>query len=59
MRFLQNPDAFENGYMEEPLPEEEQVQPPEPEEDAEGGGAEANGTTNDAAKEKDASTVAA
>ncbi|KAL4308110.1 hypothetical protein GQ457_01G042150 [Hibiscus cannabinus] len=36
-------DAFENDYMEEPLPEEEQVQPPA--EDAEGG--EANGTTID------------
>ncbi|XP_031126055.1 eukaryotic translation initiation factor 3 subunit D-like [Ipomoea triloba] len=48
------PDAFENDYMEEPLPEEEQVQPPE--EDAEGG--EANGTTNDA-EDKEASTVAA
>ncbi|KAE8689431.1 Eukaryotic translation initiation factor 3 subunit D [Hibiscus syriacus] len=36
-------DAFENDYVEEPLPEEEQVQPPA--EDAEGG--EANGTTND------------
>ncbi|KAJ6839803.1 uncharacterized protein M6B38_313475 [Iris pallida] len=29
------PDAFENDYMEEPLPEEEQVQPPTEEEDAE------------------------
>nr|GMC83879.1 eukaryotic translation initiation factor 3 subunit D-like [Ipomoea batatas] len=48
------PDAFENDYMEEPLPEEEQVQPPE--EDAEGG--EANRTTNDA-EDKEASTVAA
>ncbi|OMO65217.1 Eukaryotic translation initiation factor 3, subunit 7 [Corchorus olitorius] len=36
-------DAFENDYVEEPLPEEEQVQPPT--EDAETG--EANGTTND------------
>ncbi|KAK8618430.1 hypothetical protein V6N13_132422 [Hibiscus sabdariffa] len=36
-------DAFENDYVEEPLPEEEQVQPPT--EDAEGG--EANVTTND------------
>ncbi|XVF25791.1 hypothetical protein REPUB_Repub13aG0243900 [Reevesia pubescens] len=36
-------DAFENDYVEEPLPEEEQVQPPT--EDAEGG--EANGTAND------------
>ncbi|PPD66356.1 hypothetical protein GOBAR_DD36763 [Gossypium barbadense] len=36
-------DAFENDYVEEPLPEEEQVQPPT--EDAEDG--EANGTTND------------
>ncbi|KAK8514046.1 hypothetical protein V6N13_062950 [Hibiscus sabdariffa] len=36
-------DAFENDYVEEPLPEEEQVQPPA--EDAEG--REANGTTND------------
>ncbi|KAE8708878.1 Eukaryotic translation initiation factor 3 subunit D [Hibiscus syriacus] len=36
-------DAFENDYVEEPLPEEEQVQPPA--EDAEGG--EANGTAND------------
>ncbi|XWS12636.1 hypothetical protein CRYUN_Cryun37aG0107000 [Craigia yunnanensis] len=36
-------DAFENDYVEEPLPEDEQVQPPT--EDAEGG--EANGTTND------------
>ncbi|TXG74848.1 hypothetical protein ES288_1Z005100v1 [Gossypium darwinii] len=34
-------DAFENDYVEEPLPEEEQVQPPT--EDAEDG--EANGTT--------------
>ncbi|KAK8642120.1 hypothetical protein V6N13_011479 [Hibiscus sabdariffa] len=36
-------DAFENDYVEEPLPEEEQVQPPT--EDAEG--VEANGNTND------------
>ncbi|PSS24633.1 Eukaryotic translation initiation factor 3 subunit D like [Actinidia chinensis var. chinensis] len=36
-------DAFENDYMEEPLPEEEQVQPPA--EDAEGG--EAIVATND------------
>ncbi|GMJ14681.1 hypothetical protein like AT4G20980 [Hibiscus trionum] len=36
-------DAFENDYVEEPLPEEEQVQPPT--EDAEGG--EPDGTTND------------
>ncbi|GLT82863.1 hypothetical protein SLE2022_011960 [Rubroshorea leprosula] len=36
-------DAFENDYVEEPLPEEEQVQPPA--EDAEGG--EANDATND------------
>ncbi|OMO76442.1 Eukaryotic translation initiation factor 3, subunit 7 [Corchorus capsularis] len=36
-------DAFENDYVEEPLPEEEQVQPPT--EDAETG--EANGATND------------
>ncbi|MBA0569593.1 hypothetical protein Golob_003312 [Gossypium lobatum] len=36
-------DAFENDYVEEPLPEEEQVQPPT--EDAEDG--EADGTTND------------
>ncbi|KAL4333575.1 hypothetical protein GQ457_07G029070 [Hibiscus cannabinus] len=36
-------DAFENDYVEEPLPEEEQVQPPT--EDAEG--VEANVTTND------------
>ncbi|GFZ03040.1 eukaryotic translation initiation factor 3 subunit 7 (eIF-3) [Actinidia rufa] len=36
-------DAFENDYMEEPLPEEEQVQPPA--EDVEGG--EAIATTND------------
>ncbi|KAG4124234.1 hypothetical protein ERO13_D10G027200v2 [Gossypium hirsutum] len=36
-------DAFENDYVEEPLPEEEQVQPPT--EDPEDG--EANGTTND------------
>ncbi|GMI93434.1 hypothetical protein like AT4G20980 [Hibiscus trionum] len=37
------PDAFENDYVEEPLPEDEQVQPPT--EDAEAG--EANVTTND------------
>ena len=36
-------DAFENDYVEEPLPEDEQVQPPT--EDAEG--AEPNATTND------------
>ncbi|XP_011027819.1 PREDICTED: eukaryotic translation initiation factor 3 subunit D-like [Populus euphratica] len=36
-------DAFENDYVEEPLPEEEQAQPPE--ENAEN--AEANGVTND------------
>ncbi|TYH47903.1 hypothetical protein ES332_D10G031000v1 [Gossypium tomentosum] len=36
-------DAFENDYVEEPLPEEEQVQPPT--EDPEDG--EANGNTND------------
>ncbi|MBA0595164.1 eukaryotic translation initiation factor 3 subunit D [Gossypium raimondii] len=36
-------DAFENDYVEEPLPEEEQVQPPS--EDAEG--VEANETTTD------------
>ncbi|KAI9085002.1 hypothetical protein K1719_032994 [Acacia pycnantha] len=36
-------DAFENDYVEEPLPEEEQVQPP-----TEGGdGGEATATTND------------
>ncbi|XVF40479.1 hypothetical protein PTKIN_Ptkin01aG0116900 [Pterospermum kingtungense] len=46
-------DAFENDYVEEPLPEEEQVQPPS--EDAEGG--EANSTTNDVEnKEIDAQT---
>lgn len=43
-------DAFENDYVEEPLPEEEQVQPPE--ENAET--AETNGTTNDENKEIDA-----
>lgn len=37
------PDAFENDYVEEPLPEEEQVQPPT--ENAEG--VEANGGAND------------
>lgn len=37
------PDAFENDYVEEPLPEEEQVQPPT--ENAEG--VEANGAAND------------
>lgn len=37
-------DAFENDYVEEPLPEDEQVQPPS--EDVEGA-AEANDTTND------------
>ncbi|GMI91543.1 hypothetical protein like AT4G20980 [Hibiscus trionum] len=36
-------DAFENDYVEEPLPEDEQVQPPT--EDAEG--VESNGNTND------------
>ena len=36
-------DAFENDYVEEPLPEDEQVQPPT--EDAEG--AEPNAATND------------
>ena len=36
-------DAFENDYVEEPLPEEEQAQPPE--ENAEN--TEANGVTND------------
>ncbi|KAF9672354.1 hypothetical protein SADUNF_Sadunf11G0032900 [Salix dunnii] len=36
-------DAFENDYVKEPLPEEEQVQPPE--ENAEN--TEANGVTND------------
>jgi translation initiation factor 3 subunit D len=36
-------DAFENDYVEEPLPEDEQVQPPT--EDAEG--VEANAATND------------
>ena len=36
-------DAFENDYVEEPLPEDEQVQPPS--EGAEGG--EATTTTND------------
>uniref|UniRef100_A0A5B6YIZ6 Eukaryotic translation initiation factor 3 subunit D n=1 Tax=Davidia involucrata TaxID=16924 RepID=A0A5B6YIZ6_DAVIN len=36
-------DAFENDYVEEPLPEEEQVQPPA--ENADGG--EANASTND------------
>ncbi|PKI79485.1 hypothetical protein CRG98_000116 [Punica granatum] len=36
-------DAFENDYVEEPLPEEEQVQPPT--EDAQGG--EANGVTTE------------
>ncbi|MBA0565597.1 hypothetical protein Golob_010464 [Gossypium lobatum] len=44
-------DAFENDYVEEPLPEEEQVQPPS--EDAEG--VEANGTTTDD-KETEAQT---
>ncbi|XP_027111805.1 eukaryotic translation initiation factor 3 subunit D-like [Coffea eugenioides] len=44
------PDAFENDYVEEPLPEEEQVQPPA--EDAEGG--EANATANDV-EDKDVS----
>ncbi|MBA0663436.1 hypothetical protein Goklo_003555 [Gossypium klotzschianum] len=41
-------DAFENDYVEEPLPEEEQVQPPT--EDTED--REANGTTNDVEDKK-------
>ncbi|MBA0694473.1 hypothetical protein Goari_004760 [Gossypium aridum] len=46
-------DAFENDYVEEPLPEEEQVQPPA--EDTEAG--EPNGTTNDVeAKETETQT---
>ncbi|PPR97198.1 hypothetical protein GOBAR_AA23468 [Gossypium barbadense] len=46
-------DAFENDYVEEPLPEEEQVQPPT--EDTEAG--EPNGTTNDVeAKETETQT---
>ena len=36
-------DAFENDYMEEPLPEDEQVQPPAENPD----GGEANAATND------------
>ncbi|KAL3519771.1 hypothetical protein ACH5RR_017920 [Cinchona calisaya] len=44
------PDAFENDYVEEPLPEEEQVQPPA--EDADDG--EATAIVNDV-KEKDIS----
>ncbi|XP_015065857.1 eukaryotic translation initiation factor 3 subunit D-like [Solanum pennellii] len=49
------PDAFENDYVEEPLPEDEQVQPPT--EDAQGP-AEANGAANEA-EEKETSTEAA
>ncbi|CAA3013500.1 eukaryotic translation initiation factor 3 subunit D-like [Olea europaea subsp. europaea] len=48
------PDAFENDYVEEPLPEEEQVQPPA--EDADN--AEANATT-EGVEEKDNSSEAA
>uniref|UniRef100_A0A5B6YJ28 Eukaryotic translation initiation factor 3 subunit D n=1 Tax=Davidia involucrata TaxID=16924 RepID=A0A5B6YJ28_DAVIN len=45
-------DAFENDYVEEPLPEEEQVQPPM--ENADGGG-ESNAATNEVEdKEKSA-----
>ncbi|KAG6694672.1 hypothetical protein I3842_09G060600 [Carya illinoinensis] len=45
------PDAFENDYVEEPLPEDEQVQPPVEEADA----GEANNATNDVeVKEVDA-----
>ncbi|KAF3488706.1 hypothetical protein F2Q69_00055210 [Brassica cretica] len=46
-------DAFENDYVEEPLPEDEQVQPPE-ENNTEGGGAETNeaSSTNEAAEDK-------
>ncbi|KAK6133446.1 LOW QUALITY PROTEIN: hypothetical protein DH2020_032814 [Rehmannia glutinosa] len=47
-------DAFENDYVEEPLPEEEQVQPPS--EDADG--VDANAATNDV-EDKDTSNVAA
>ncbi|RAL44791.1 hypothetical protein DM860_003550 [Cuscuta australis] len=49
------PDAFENEYVEEPLPEEEQVQPPA-EDEAETG--DANGVANDV-EEKEVSTEAA
>ena len=49
------PDAFENDYVEEPLPEDEQVQPPT--EDAQGA-AEANGAANEV-EEKETSTEAA
>uniref|UniRef100_A0A1S4BYW3 Eukaryotic translation initiation factor 3 subunit D n=3 Tax=Nicotiana TaxID=4085 RepID=A0A1S4BYW3_TOBAC len=48
------PDAFENDYVEEPLPEDEQVQPPT--EDAQG--AEANGAANEV-EDKEISTEAA
>lgn len=37
-------DAFENDYVEEPLPEDEQVQPPEESTEA---GAETNGASED------------
>ncbi|OIT24459.1 eukaryotic translation initiation factor 3 subunit d [Nicotiana attenuata] len=47
------PDAFENDYVEEPLPEDEQVQPPT--EDAQG--AEANGAANEV-EDKEISTEA-
>ncbi|KAK4745451.1 hypothetical protein SAY87_011763 [Trapa incisa] len=46
-------DAFENDYVEEPLPEEEQVQPPS--EDTQGG--EATVTTNDI-EDKEVESVA-
>ncbi|KAG5622567.1 hypothetical protein AABB24_003583 [Solanum stoloniferum] len=48
------PDAFENDYVEEPLPEDEQVQPPT--EDAQG--AEANAAASEV-EEKETSTEAA
>ncbi|XP_059280264.1 eukaryotic translation initiation factor 3 subunit D-like [Lycium ferocissimum] len=48
------PDAFENDYVEEPLPEDEQVQPPT--EDAQG--AEANGAANEVVEEKEVTAAA-
>ncbi|XP_010926628.1 eukaryotic translation initiation factor 3 subunit D [Elaeis guineensis] len=62
-------DAFENDYVEEPLPEEEQVQPPAEEEDpagimdavaeaeANGGGGAAGGEAAEGEKDASAATV--
>ncbi|KAG2282901.1 hypothetical protein Bca52824_054121 [Brassica carinata] len=52
-------DAFENDYVEEPLPDDEQVQPPEENNNAEaraGAGAVSNGasSTNEAGEDKKA-----